>query len=73
MKIRIIKDYTDEWGTKASVGMTGRIWGDGETVSLDGFEKEKEEERLYRARFGEGANVVPWLMHIPDACWEEIK
>jgi len=70
-KIKLTSDYKDNWGNSFKAGQTGTssMWkakGDYTfLVTFDGYEDEKERNRLQHERTGEGFNIVPWLASVP--------
>ena len=69
-KVRLISEYTDDWGNSFNSGQTGEssMWKaqDGTVlVTFDGYEEEKKRNREQYERTGEGFNIVPWLAHVP--------
>lgn len=76
-KVRLVSDYTNEWGESYKSGQTGVVLFNSltdktVTVEFDGYEEEKQEAQKLLEEMGEGPNIVVWLSRIPTELCEPL-
>lgn len=69
-RVCLIDDYMNEEGYHYWKGQLGTVYSRIETdgkqlVDFDGYDRERESDRIAKERDGEGANIVPWFSVIP--------